>query len=256
MWTVVGRLLEDLEEGVGGLLHEVGGGEDEDLAWGLAGEVVGALDEGADLAEFDEELRGVGRDDEDVGVGLNEDAGVLLVGLAELFAGGDGFVDLFFEVGGGGDAGAVVADTAEAGEGLAVGPEISAGLALALDGHGEHEGEGVFSCSAGSGEDEGVGEAAGGDGGAKVLDGGGVAEEVVEGGGQSGWCSHDLLASSLASFGTVLLRSWDYRPGGLFWCQSLPSRKVRSGPWLVLSLQRMSLVEVLSSLDTVSMIPV
>ena len=92
-----------------------------------AGQVVGALDEGADLAEFDEELRRVGRDDEDVGVGLDEDAGVLFVGLAEFFAGGDGFVDLFFEVGGGGDAGAVVADAAEAGEGLAVGPVESRG---------------------------------------------------------------------------------------------------------------------------------
>ena len=82
-----------------------------------------ALDDGADLSEFDEELRRVGRDDEDVGVRLDEDAGVFFVGIAKLFAGGYGFVDLFFEVGGGGDAGAVVADPAEAGEGLAVGPE-------------------------------------------------------------------------------------------------------------------------------------
>ena len=156
---------------------------------------MGALDEGADLAEFDEELRRVGGDDEDVGVGLDEDAGVLLVGLAELFADGDGFVDLFFEVGGGGDAGAVVADAAEGGEGLAVGPEV-AGLALALDGHGEHEGEGVFSGSAGAGEDEGVGKAAGGDGGAEMLDGGGVAEEVVEGGGK---CGHSFLVSPFCS---------------------------------------------------------
>lgn len=115
-----GRFLEDLEEGVGGLLHHVGGGEDEDLAWGFAGERVGAVDEGADLAEFDKELRRVGRDDEDVGVRLDEDAGVFFVGFAELFADGYGFVDLVVEVEGGGDAGAVVADAAEAGEGLAV----------------------------------------------------------------------------------------------------------------------------------------
>ena len=150
-------LFENFEQGVGGFLHEAGCGEDEDLLRGFAGQVVGALDEGADLAEFDEELRRVGRDDEDVGVGLDEDAGVLLVGLAKLFAGGYGFVYLLFEIGGGGDAGAVVADAAEAGEGLAVGPEI-AGLALALDRHGEHEGKGVFACSGGAGEDEGVGE--------------------------------------------------------------------------------------------------
>ena len=66
-----------------------------------------------------------------------------------------------------------------------------AGLALALDGHGEHEGEGVFACSGGAGEDEGVGKATGGDGGAEVLDCGGVAEEVVEGIGlrhRFPWC--------------------------------------------------------------------
>jgi hypothetical protein len=150
---------------------------------------VGALDDGADLAELDEELRGVGGDDEDVGVGLDEDAGVLLVGLAELFADGYGFVYFVFQVGGRGDAGAVVADSAEAGEGLAVGPEI-AGLALAFDGHGKHEGEGVFSGSVGAGEDEGVGKTAGGDGGAEVLDGVGVAEEVVEGGGEGYRITH------------------------------------------------------------------
>ncbi len=35
-----------------------------------------------------------------------------------------------------------------------------------------------------------MGEPAGGDGGAKVLDGCGVAEEVVEGGGKDGWIVH------------------------------------------------------------------
>ena len=45
-----GWLFEEFEEGVGGFLHEVGGGEDEDFARGFAGEAVGALDEGADLA--------------------------------------------------------------------------------------------------------------------------------------------------------------------------------------------------------------
>ena len=131
-----------------------------------------------------------------------------LSALAELFAGGDGLVDLFFEVGGGGDAGAVVADAAEGGEGLAVRPEV-AGLAFALDGHGEHEGEGVLSGSAGAGEDERVRKAAGGDGGAEVLDGGAVAEEVVEGGGKGG---HSFLVSS---FLLVAERFWGI-PQGYF----------------------------------------
>src|SRR5580658_2752657 len=116
---------------------------------------------------------------------LNEDARVLLIGLAEFFADGHRLVDLVFEVGGGGDAGAVVADAAEGGQGLAVGPEV-AGLAFALNGHGEHEGERVLSRSAGAGEDEGVGKAAGGNGSAEVLDGGAVAQKVIEGGGKGG----------------------------------------------------------------------
>jgi hypothetical protein len=66
---------------------------------------------------------------------------------------------------------------------LTIRPEI-AGLAFAFDGHGEHEGQGVFAGAFWAGEDERVREASGGDGGAEVLDGGGIAEEVVECGGQ------------------------------------------------------------------------
>ena len=185
----VGRLLEDLEQGVGGLLHHAGGGEDEDAAGGLAGQVVGALDEGSDLAELDEELGRVGRQDEDVRVGLDEDARLFLVGLAEVFAGEDGGGDLLFEVGGGGDAGAVGADAAEGGEGLGV-RRLLAGLALAPDGQGEHKGEGVLPCPGWTGEDERVGQVASGDGGAERLDGGCVAEEGVEAGGEVGCGGH------------------------------------------------------------------
>ena len=181
----VGRLFEHLEQGVGGLLHHGGGGEDENLARGLAGQIVGALDEGADLAELDEELGRVGRKDKNVGMGLDEDASLFFVGLAEVFAGEDGGGDLVFEVGGTGDAGAVGADAAEASQGLAGGRRL-AGLALALDGHGEHEGERVLACPGWAGEDERVRQAAGGDGGAERFDGGGVAEEGVEAGGERG----------------------------------------------------------------------
>ena len=146
-----------------------------------------ALDEGANLAELDEELWRVGREDEDVGVGLEEDAGFLLIGLAELVAGGDGGGDAGVKVSGLHDAGAVAADAAEGGEGLAVGPEI-AGLALALEGEGEQKGEGVFSGAAGPGKDEGVRQAAGGDGHAELLDDGAAAEEVFEAGGKLEHC--------------------------------------------------------------------
>jgi hypothetical protein len=149
----------------------------------LAGQIVRALNEGADLTEFDEELGRVGRDDEDVWVRLDEDAGLFFVGLAKVFAGGHGEFDLFFEIGGGGDASAVGADSAEAGEGGAVGPEL-ARLAFALDGHGKHESEGVLAGPAGPGENERMWETTGSDGGTEMLDRRGVAEEVVEGGGK------------------------------------------------------------------------
>ena len=136
-------LFEEFEEGVCRLLHEVGCGEDKDFAGSFAGQGVGALDYRAHLAQFDEELRRVGGDDEDVGVGLDEDAGFFLVSLAQVFAGGYGLIDLFFKIGSRSDAGAVFADSAESGEGLAIGPKV-AGLALALDCHCQHEGEGVF----------------------------------------------------------------------------------------------------------------
>ena len=179
---VVGWLFEELEEGVGRFLHERGGGDDEDQAGGLGGAALGAVDHSADLAELDEELRRVGGDDEDVGMRLDEDAGVLFVGLAHVFAGGDGFVDFGLEVGGFGDAGAVSADAAEGGEFAAV--DCFAGLALAFEGHREHQREGVFARATGAGDDERVRQAAGGDRGTEVVDGGGVAEEVREGGGE------------------------------------------------------------------------
>jgi hypothetical protein len=72
-------------------------------------------------------------------------------------------------------------------------------MALALDCHGEHEGERVLACPGGTGEDERVGKAAGTDGGAEALDGGSVAEEVVEAGGERGCGVHGslLLTSSI-----------------------------------------------------------
>jgi hypothetical protein len=80
-----------------------------------------------------------------------------------------------------------------------------AGLTLTLDGHGEHEGEGVLSCPGGTGEDERVGKAAGSDGGAEALDGGSVAEELVEAGGERGCGVHGSidLSSSINGPGAI-----------------------------------------------------
>jgi hypothetical protein len=163
---------------------------------------VRALDEGANLAQLDEELGRVGRQDENVGVRLDEDARLFLVGLAQVFAGEDGYSDLLFQVGCAGDAGAVVADAAEAGEGLGgvvfrSGSWIIfanlAGLAFALDGHGKHESEGVLPCSGWAGEDERVGQPTRGDGRAQRFHGGSVAEELAEAGGKRGCGVHGSL---------------------------------------------------------------
>ena len=181
------RFFQHLEERVGGFLHEGGCGDEEDPGGGFYRQALGAVDQGADLAELDEELGRIGGDDEDVGVGLDEDAGVLLVGLAHLFAGGDGFFYPCFQIRALDYAGAVAADAAEAGE-LAAGGVGFAGLALALQGHGQEEGEGVFACTAGAEEDERVRQAAGGDGSAEAVDCGAVAGEVIKGGGEWHGC--------------------------------------------------------------------
>ena len=172
---VVGWFFEDFEEGVGGFLHEGGAGEDGEGTAGFGGDAVDFAGQDADLADFDEELRRVGGNDEDVGVGLDEDAGVALVGVAHVFAGGDGFGYAGVEVAGLADAGAVGTDAAEVGEAVGV------CWCEAVGGLGEHDGEGVFAGAAGSGEDERMREALGGDGFAQVADGGFVAEEVAEG---------------------------------------------------------------------------
>ena len=121
------------------------------------------------LAELDEELRWVGWDDEQVRVGLDEDAGLALVSIAEVVAGCDGFGDEGFEVGGVGDAEAVGTVAAEVWEAVGL-----SGVE-AVDGFGEHEGERVFAGALGTGEDERVRKALSADRLAEMGDGLGVA---------------------------------------------------------------------------------
>ena len=52
--------------------------------------VVGHVDHLPHLAQLDEQLRRVGRNDQHVGVGLDQDAGLALVGLAQVVAGSHG----------------------------------------------------------------------------------------------------------------------------------------------------------------------
>ena len=137
------------------------------------------MDRLADLAELDEQLRRVGRNDEHVRVGLDEDAGLALVGVAQLVAGGDGLGDQGFKVGGVGDAGAVGADAAE------VGQAVGFGGVEAVDGLGQHQGQRVLARAARAGQDERVGKALRADALAEMGDGLRVAEKVLEAHGLS-----------------------------------------------------------------------
>jgi putative transcriptional regulator len=128
----------------------------------------------ANLAELDEQLGRVRWDDEDVGVSLDEDSGFALVGLAEVVSCGDGFGYARFKVGGVCDSKAVGALAAE------VGKAVRLGGAEAVDGFGEHEGEGVLAGATGSGKDERVGKAPGANAFAEMGDGLRVAEKVLK----------------------------------------------------------------------------
>ena len=136
---VIGRLFEELEQAVGRLFHEGRRGKNGKRTPCFDGRaIVGGVNRLAHLAELDQELRRVGRDDEHVGMGLDEDAGLALVGVAHVIARADGFVDERFEIGGFGDARAVGADAAK------VGQAVGFGGLEAVDGLGQHERERVF----------------------------------------------------------------------------------------------------------------
>ena len=163
---VLWGLFKDFEQAVCRFFHEGGRGEDGEGASRFDRRAVeGDVDDLADLAELDEELRRVGRDDEQVRMGLDEDAGFALVGFAEVVASFNGFGDQGFEVGGAGDAEAVGAVIAE------VGKAVGFSGVEAVDSLGEHEGERVFAGAPGAGEDERMGKSLGTDGLAQMGDG-------------------------------------------------------------------------------------
>ncbi len=170
-----GRLFEDFEEGVGGLFHEGRGGEDVNAAAGFGGLVIDGLDHAAHLPDLDQHLRGIGGDDHDLGMGLNEDAGVLFVGLLEGFTGFGGLGGAGGEVVGLRDAQAVIALAAEIGE------TVGEGQAQAVHRLRGHLREGVFARAFGAGKDEGMGKAIAGKHLADAAHGFGIAVKVGEG---------------------------------------------------------------------------
>src|SRR5579884_4316957 len=132
------RLLEYFQQGIGSLLHKGGAGEDVEGAFGLGWNAINFADDGAYLSQFNEKLRWIGRDDQNIRVRLNEDAGLFFVCFAQFFARGDGLFHASFQRHGFGNAGAVTALTAEVGK--------TTGLLWiqAVCGLGQHESQSVF----------------------------------------------------------------------------------------------------------------
>jgi len=171
---VRGWLFQYFEERVRRLFHEGGAGEDVNGAAAFRGHAIDFVDELANLADFDEKLRRIGRNDEDVGMGLNEDASFAFVGFAKIVPGGHSFGDASFEIGSLTDFFAIGADAAEVGEAGAL-AQVKAVRCLR-----EHDGECVFAGAARTGKDERVGQAGGGDGFAQMANGRFIAEKVAK----------------------------------------------------------------------------
>ena len=145
---VGGWLLENLEQGIGRLLHEGGAGKDVYRAGRIGGQPVNALHHAAHLAQLDQQLGRVGRNDDHIRMRLDEDAGVFLIHFTQLFPRGNRFADSLSERHGESDAGAVAADSAEIGQAI--------GDRVLQAGHGlrQHDGESIFAGAARAGKDE------------------------------------------------------------------------------------------------------
>ena len=128
----------------------------------------------ADLAELDEQLRRVGRNDEYVGVRLDQDAGFPFVGFAQAFARFNGFGHALFKVGGIADAGAVGADAAK------IRQTVGFGGLEAIERAGQHQGKCVFAGAAWSGKDERMRKPLGSDALAQMRDSLRTAKKILK----------------------------------------------------------------------------
>ena len=126
-----------------------------------------------DLVHLDHHLRRIGRDDEHVGVGLDENARFLLVGLAQALAGLDGGGAAGFQVVGFGDAHAIAAASAEIGE-------PARRRRKAIHRLGQHLRQGVLAGTVGPGEDDGVGKAVARQHAAQAVNDLAIAVKLVE----------------------------------------------------------------------------
>ena len=174
------RLLENLEQAVGRFLHKCRGSEDGERSLRFHGRpVVGHVNHLPHLAQLDEQLRRVGRNDQQVRVGLDQDAGFFLVGLAQVVAGSHGRGHALLKICRVGNAGAVAADAAE------VRQAVGFGRREAVDGLGQHQGQRVLACAARTGQDERMRKPLGAHSFAQVRYRRRIAEKLIEAHGSS-----------------------------------------------------------------------
>ena len=80
----VGRLFENLQQRICGLLHEVGFAEDIDPPVSFRRAIVDFVDDVPHLVHLHQHLRRIGRNDRDIRMGLHEDACLALVRVAQV----------------------------------------------------------------------------------------------------------------------------------------------------------------------------
>ena len=129
----------------------------------------------ANLIDLDHHLRRVGRDDEHVGMGLDEEAGLFLVRVTQVFARLDGFGEAGVEVFGLRYASAVRTASAE------IGQAINGRSFQAVHGAGEHQSQRVLARSVSAGKNDGVRKAFERQHLAQAMDGFRVADKIGKG---------------------------------------------------------------------------
>ena len=139
------------------------------------------MDDLADLAELDQQLRRVGRNDEHVGVGLDEDAGLALVGFAQVFAGGDGLGNAALRDWRRRRCGVQFEQCRRnPAEDPPVGFTLAFGWIEAVDGLRQHQRQRVFARAARAGQDERMRKTTRANAFAQMRDGVRVAEKILK----------------------------------------------------------------------------
>ena len=131
------------------------------------------------LAQFNQQLRRIGRNHQHIQVGLDQDPGFFLIGLAQLFPGGDGLIKARPQRTSARDTEAIAASAAEIGElpGLS---RQQFGRAYAVRRLRDHERERVLPGACRSGKHHRLRQPSRGDALAQALYGRVVPDEIAE----------------------------------------------------------------------------